>query len=247
MLERTAETAVTVLTINRPQRRNALSSELVAALGATLDALDRDVAVRAIVIDAVPPGFCAGSDLKELGSMSLEEVGRHEAATAALARAICAMSKPVIAAVEGFALGGGFVFATSCDLVMTTPACRWHMPEVAIGWIPPWGMDSIIARCGPVVARRLVWGAETIDGTEAHRLGIADSLAPEGQASQQALALARRLALLPQPAVAATKRYFSAQIMAAGEARDAEANRLFLENCHHEAAQTTLKKYGVKQ
>lgn len=247
MLEITVRDTVAVLTINRPQRRNALSTDLVVSLGAAFDGLDRDAAVRAMVVDAAPPGFCAGSDLKELGSMTMREVCRHEAATAALARSIGGMSKPVIAAVEGFALGGGFVFATSCDLVMTTPACRWHMPEVAIGWIPPWGLGSIIARCGPVAARRLVWGSETIDGSEAQRLGIADYLVPEGQASQQALALGQRLALLPEPAVAATKRYFSSEIAATGETRDAEANRLFAENCCHETAQATLKKYGVKQ
>jgi enoyl-CoA hydratase/carnithine racemase len=247
MLDRKAFDAVTVLTLNRPQRRNALGLDLVAALDEAFRDLDKDAHVKAIVVDAAPPGFCAGSDLKELSSMNVREMGRHEAETAALARSIGGMSKPVIAAVEGFAVGGGFVFAASCDLVVTTPGCRWHMPEVAIGWIPPWGLESLVARCGPVVARRLSWGPEILDGGEAQRLGVADYLVPDGQASGHALAIGQRLAQLPAAAVGATKRYFAAGIAANAESRDAEANRLFEENCKEDVAKATLQKYGVKQ
>lgn len=246
MLKISRQDRVALLTIDRPQRRNALGSELVAQLRAALAEPDHDPAIGAVVLAGSPPGFCAGSDLKELGAMNMREMCVHEADTAAFARSIGLLSKPVIAAVEGFALGGGFALATSCDLVVTTPSCRWHMPEVTIGWIPPWGLEFLVARCGPVAARRLTWGSEPLDGAEAHRLGVADYLVADASATAEAVVLARRIAALPAPAVAATKRYFTHAIAPGAELRDAEATLLFAENCTHEVAKATLKKFGVK-
>ena len=172
--------------------------------------------LHAIVLTGSAPGFCAGSDLKELGTMDLGGMCHHEAVTATLARAIALLTKPVIAAVEGFALGGGFALATSCDLIVTTPSCRWHMPEVTIGWIPPWGLESLVARCGPVRARRLM-GIGADRRQRSVRLGVADYVVPEGAALREAAALAGRLAGLPGPAVAATKQYFAQAIAGMGE------------------------------
>ena len=133
LLKTAHDRSVAILTIDRPTRRNAIGSELISQLDTALRTLDRDDATHAIVLTGSAPGFCAGSDLKELGTMDLGGMCHHEAVTAALARAIALLTKPVIAAVEGFALGGGFALATSCDLIVTTPSCRWHMPEVTIG------------------------------------------------------------------------------------------------------------------
>jgi enoyl-CoA hydratase/carnithine racemase len=237
---------VAVVTIDRPQRRNSLATELVLKLGSALRDLNRNDDVRAIVLHGSPPGFCAGSDLKELASMSLAEMCEHEADTAAFARSIPYLPKPVIAAVEGFAIGGGFALATSCDLVITHAESHWHLTEVKIGWIPPWGLEPLTARVGPDRAKRLTWGSEPIDGPEAFRLGVVDYLVPIGMVMDEAIALGRRLAALPPPAVAATKRYYAPLIAGTAEARDQEANRLFLENCHHDTAKATLTKYGVK-
>jgi len=246
MLITTRDGYVAVMTIDRPDRRNALGSELISSFDKAFQTLEHDDHVRAIIVTGAPPGFCAGSDLKELGMMDIPGMCRHEALTAALARSIGLLSKPVIAAVEGFALGGGFAFATSCDLVVTGENCRWHMPEVMIGWIPPWGLESLVARCGPVAARRLTWGSEPIDGREAERLGVADYVVPDGSVVAEAQALAKRLAALPLPAVAATKQYFAAAVAGLGEPRDVEANRMFAENCRHEVAKATLKQFGIK-
>jgi enoyl-CoA hydratase/carnithine racemase len=237
---------VVTLTIDRPQRRNALGTELVRSLGAALREHDADSEVRAIVLTGTEPGFCAGSDLKELGQMTLAQMRDHEAVTAALARAIAMLSTPVVCAVSGFCLGGGFALAAACDLVVTTKACRWHMPEVKIGWIPPWGLQFLLGRCTPATARRLAWGIEEIDGAEAQRLGLADYVTDEVNALPMALRVARTLAEYPAPAVAATKRYFGDGFAVNGEVRDAEANLLFAENCGHPVARATLAKYGVK-
>jgi enoyl-CoA hydratase/carnithine racemase len=238
---------ITVLTIDRPGRRNALGQQLIEELREELDRADRDPGTRVIVLTGSAPGFCAGSDLKELAGMDLASMGAHEAHTAMLARSIALMSKPVVAGVEGFALGGGFVLAVSCDVVVSDPSARWHLPEVMIGWIPPWGIQALVARVGPVAARRLVWGAEPFDGTEAHRLGVTDYLVPPGESVREAaLRVARSLAALPAQAVASTKQFFAPIVSGQGESMDAWANRLFLADCGHPAAKATLNRFGVR-
>ncbi len=245
MLKEKREGRVCVLTIDRPARRNSICVDLVGALRTSFRRLDRDPEVASIVLTGVAPGFCAGSDLKELATLDLAGMAEHEADTGAMTREIALLEKPVVAAVDGFALGGGFVLAASCDVVVTTPSTRWHLPEVTIGWIPPWGLETLVARVGPVTARRLTWGSEPLDGVEAHRLGVADYLAP-GDVLAEAVAVATRLAALPAPAVSATKRYFSFAAARQAEAGDAAANRMFIENCGYPVAQATLKKFGVR-
>src|SRR6201992_4101720 len=194
---------IAILTIDRPARRNALDQQLIEELAGELDRADRDPQTRVIVLTGSAPGFCAGSDLKELAGMDLANMGDHEAHTATLARSIALMNKPVVAGVEGFALGGGFVLAASCDIVVSHPAARWHLPEVMIGWIPPWGIQALVSRVGPVAARRLVWGAEEFDGREAHRLGIADYLTEQDEPVREAaLRVAKPLPGVPAPAAA---------------------------------------------
>jgi enoyl-CoA hydratase/carnithine racemase len=238
---------VTVLTIDRPSRRNAIGAGLVEQLRVALDRAERDSATRAVVLTGTAPGFCAGSDLKELSGADLAGMRAHEARTAALARSIAFLDKPVLAAVDGFALGGGFVLAVSCDVVVTSPSARWHLPEVAIGWIPPWGLQALVARVGPAAARRLTWGAAAFDGHEAHRLGLADYVtAPDEAVRDSALARARELAALPASAVASTKQFFAPLAAGAGESLDAQANRLFQADCGQPAAQATLRRFGVR-
>ena len=238
---------VAVLTIDRPERRNALGQQLIEELRGELDRADRDPGTRVIVLTGSAPGFCAGSDLKELAGMDLASMGAHEADTATLARSIALMNKPVVAGVEGFALGGGFVLAVSCDIVVSDPSARWHLPEVMIGWIPPWGIQALVSRVGPVAARRLVWGADPFDGTEAHQLGVADYLAQPGESAREAaLRVASRLAALPAQAVASTKQFFAPIVSGQGESLDAWANRLFLADCGHPAAKASLNRFGVR-
>ena len=245
MLSETRTAGLAVLTIERPERRNAIDSELVAQLQAALRKCDNDPEIGAVVLTGSPPGFCAGSDLKELATLDVAGMCRHEADTASVARLIGLIDKPVVAAVEGFALGGGFILAVSCDVVVTGRAARWHLPEVTLGWIPPWGLEILTARAGPVAARRLTWGAAPIDGAEAHRLGVAD-IVVEADARAEAITVATRLAALPRPAVAATKRYFAQTIAPMGEPRDMIANRMFAENCRHDVAKATLERFGVR-
>ena len=237
---------VSRVTLNRPARRNALSTASMRALEAALLAADADPAIGAVLLRAAPPAFCAGSDLKELAGLDAAGMAAHEGITAGVARRIALMAKPVVAAVEGYALGGGFILAVSCDVVVTARDARWHLPEVTNGWLPPWGLGALIARVGAVRARLLTWGAEPILGEEAQRLGVADLLAEPGGAEARALDLAQRLAALPNEAVASTKRFYEAFAAADAERLDAVAGRAFAADCSSPAARATFARFGAK-
>ena len=239
--------AVAIVTLDRATRRNALGTESTRALSAALRAADTNEAVRAIVLAGAAPAFCAGSDLKELGGLSIPQMCDHEAETAAVARGIGFLSKPVVAAVEGYALGGGFILAVSCDVVVSAENARWHLAEVTNGWLPVWGLQALTARVGPVRARLLTWGAEPIDGREALRLGVADAVAPAGDALARATALAEGLAKLPPEAVASAKRFFEPFVMAEAERLDAVSSRMFARDCESSAAKATLSRFTVQK
>lgn len=233
------------LIFDQPQRRNAIGSQTVRDLEHELEAAERDAAIGAIILSGAPPAFCAGSDLKELGSLSTQGMCEHELETARVARMIAGMSKPVIAAVEGYALGGGFILATSCDVVVTAGNARWHLPEVPNGWLPPWGLQALLARVGPVRARLLTFGADPIDGHEALRLGVADYVAATGEVNDVAASLATRLAALPTQAMKSTKRFFEPYVSLDGERLDRVSTEHFAANCSDASAQATLEKFKV--
>lgn len=243
ILREAASGAVRVLTILRPLRRNAMDAELVAALSSALRRLDRDEAVRAVVLGGIAPGFCAGSDLKFISGLELDALCRFEQACGDLGRQMSFLSKPVVATVEGFAIGGGLTLAASCDYVVAGRGSRWSLPEVPIGWLTPWGLKALIARVGFVRARTLCFCLEALSGEEVAAMGLADCAVDDGGAAAEALRIAQRLADLPPPAVSATKRFFARHIMDQGEAMDVEANRMFADNCAGLAARATLAKF----
>jgi len=234
---------VATLRIRRPERRNAMDRELVRQLRAAFLRLDRDPAVGAMVLAGGAPGFCAGSDLKFIGNLDLDAMCRFEQECGDLGRLIGFLDTPVVAAVEGFAIGGGFTLATSCDVVVAGRTSRWSLPEVPIGWLTPWGLGSLVARVGPVRARTLCFCLHEMTGSEAREIGVVDVLADDGAAVATAVATAQALARLPRPAVAATKRFFAGHLMRDAEAMDFEANRLFAENCSHPVAKSTLGRF----
>jgi enoyl-CoA hydratase/carnithine racemase len=230
------------LNLNRPEQRNAMSALLVAELIASLQGLDGDADVRAIVLAGSGRGFCAGSDLSELAAMNAAGREAFEAESGRLARLIWSIDTPVIAAVAGFAIGGGFTLATSCDLVVTAPDAKWSLPEVPIGLFPAWGIDSVVIRTGQARARRLCWGIDTLNGQQAVETGLADELADDPLAAAQQLA--QKLAALPRRSAAAVKRYFAPHGPA--EAGDEAANRHFHDCCESPEAEASFQRYGKR-
>jgi enoyl-CoA hydratase/carnithine racemase len=244
MIQVSEDGGVAKLTMDRPAQRNAMSSELVAGLIAAALELDVSETVRAIVLTGAGNGFCAGSDLAGLAGMSADERSDFEAESGKLARLLGSLSKPVVAAVKGFAIGGGLTLATACDVVVTEPAARWSLPETPIGLFPAWGLAPVVERVGKVRARRLAYGIDTLTGVEAHRIGLADDLA-EGDVLEAALEIARRLAVLPPVSAGCVKDYFFGD--ARGEEADKLANRLFMRTTMTEAAEASFRKFGAKK
>jgi enoyl-CoA hydratase/carnithine racemase len=236
---------IAIVTINAPLRRNALSSEVMIALDDVFCTLSKSADCRAVVLTGAPPAFCAGSDLKELGGLSIAEMCTIEKESARIARRIRYLPFPVIVAVEGYALGGGFILAISCDVVVSARSARWDMPEVRNGWLPPWGLLALSIRIGPTRARLATLGIVPIDGLEAYRIGIADEIADDGAAVAVACDWALRIAALPVSAVRSTKRFFAAATEADAESMDAEASRFFAADCLGAEAQATFARFAV--
>lgn len=237
------EGTVGTITLQRPFRRNSMDQNLVEGVRKSLLCFADDQKISALVLRGAEPGFCAGSDLKYISELDIRQISRFEQECGDLGRLIGFIDKPVIAAVEGFAIGGGLTLATCCDLVVSSTDAKWSLPEVPIGWLTPWGISSIINRVGLVEARRLCFGLDSLDGNEARRLGLVDYVTDPGKTTEYATALAWRIGELPGPAVKATKRFFSTYAMEKSEAMDFEANRLFCENATSSDAQKTFDRF----
>ena len=219
-----------------------MNAELVGRLLEILARVDADISVGAVVITGAGAGFCAGSDLDELARGSLVQRSAFERESGLAARKLVESSKPVIAAVHGFAIGGGLTLATSCDIVVTDALSRWSLPEVAIGLFPAWGLKSVISRIGVSGARRLAFGTDTLEGAEAVRVGLADALADNPLLTAQKMAL--KLAKLPQQQVAAVKRFFAEA--AAFEAADVRANELFTKSTESAEGRAVFENFRRK-
>lgn len=173
---------ITILTINRPQVLNALNSDVVRELESALYELNLDAAVKAIVLTgAGEKAFVAGADIKEMAEMSAFEAHDFACRGQRLMLLINRMRKPVIAAVNGYALGGGLELALACDFIYASENARFGFPEVGLGVIPGFGGTQNMARLiGPNRAKEMVFSGRIITAAKAHAWGIVNELcAPE--------------------------------------------------------------------
>lgn len=217
------EGAVALITLNRPRVRNAMNHALLDALAAHIAEVERDPGLRAVVIaGAGDRAFSAGADFKALDGLDEAGVQDWIGRGHAVFDAVEALSKPVVAAITGFALGGGLELALACDLRVADESAMLGAPEVSLGWLPGWGgMARLRALVGPARARDLVLTARRVGSAEALRLGLVDRLAPAGAAPAEALALARQMASYRPRTLALAKRALSDPSL--GRDFDAEA------------------------
>ncbi|TSD57070.1 enoyl-CoA hydratase/isomerase family protein [Variovorax sp. KBS0712] len=232
--------------IERPSRRNAIDSKTAVEIAAALREADEDPRCAVALLYGEADWFCAGSDLKELAGQTGARMAQIEHAKAALARTIYEIDLPVIAAVRGFALGGGVSLAAACDHVVSEISAKWHMPEVLNGWIPPWGIQPVIDRCGAVRARNVLLGASAMTAPQARSIGLVDTVCEDGEAITSAEALAEAWASLPPPARRSIKRFLREHHLSTPADADAAASELFVTHCATSAAQATLSRFGVK-
>lgn len=216
MLQVARQNGVAVLTLASAPV-NALGTGLVAALNAALDALAADTQVRVLHLRSALRVFCAGADLAEMRT-NLSNPASVDAQIAAvrnmqaLLRRIELSPMTTVAEVAGAAMGGGLELALACDFRVAANEARLGLPETSLGLIPgAGGTQRLTALCGPAVARRLILGAEVLDGVTAAALGVVQWATPRADLPAFTSTLAERLARLPRAAVAAAKSCIAAQ------------------------------------
>lgn len=204
----TRDGPVTVLTLDRPDKLNAFDAAQTAALGRELGVAADDPAVRAVVVTGAGRAFSAGADIAEFGALVDGVAFRAFITTLeGVFAQIELIPKPVIAAVHGLALGGGFELALACDLRIADESARLGLPEIALGLLPGAAGTQRILRIVPrSTALRLLVTGDQLTAADALRHGFVDEVVPAGGALDAAIALAHRLAAGPAAAIATAKR-----------------------------------------
>ncbi len=194
LLER--DGAVACLTINRPAVLNALNTRTLDELASAVDELGRDAAVRAIVLTgAGPRAFVAGADINELAALTPAGARDHARKGQRVFAAVEELGKPVIAAVNGFALGGGCELAMACTVRLAADTARFGQPEINLGLIPGCAGTQRLSRLvGKGRALELMLTGAPVDAAEAWRLGLVNRVVPAADLKAEALRLAHELA-----------------------------------------------------
>ena len=218
VLEVTREGEVAVVRLNRPEKLNAISSEVEQALHDAL--LSAEIRTSgAVVVAGAGRAFSAGADITEFEDRSPEDVLRYYRETGGVYEELAALPQPTVAAIHGYCLGGAFELAVALDFRIADETAVFGFPEVALGILASsGGLHRVTRLLGPARARELFLLAERFGADEARRLGVVTEVVPPGQALERALEVAARLAALPRDAVAVTKHAIDA---AAASPRDA--------------------------
>lgn len=196
---------VGVITLNRPQQLNALSDTLMDQLGAALLAFDADDGIGAIVITGSPRAFAAGADIAAMADWSFMDVYRGAFITRNW-ETIRQVRKPVLAAVAGFAMGGGCELALACDIIVAAESARFALPEIKLAMLPGAGGTQRLPRAiGKAKAMDMCLSARTLDAHEADRYGLVSRVVPDAELLTQTLELATRIAGFSLPALMAIK------------------------------------------
>ena len=176
-----------VIILNRPKVLNALNRELLQELGVAIEALKNDANIKgAVIIGAGDKAFAAGADISELSNLSAEEAEATSRSGQAVFEAIEHCPKPIIAAVNGFALGGGCELAMACHMRVATENAKFGQPEVKLGLLPGYGATQrLVQLIGRGRAIELLITADTIDAQEAYRLGLVNHVTTRGELAEK--------------------------------------------------------------
>lgn len=205
------EEGVAILTLNRPKARNALSDRQILELDQALAAAEQDDAVRVILLTGGAKVFAAGADIAEMEGLTFDEVVRRDFRGCSERLDTC--RKPVVAAVAGYALGGGCELVEMCDIVVAADTAKFGHPEITLATMPGAGGTQRLTRAvGKHKAMDLLLTGRFIGADEAERIGLVSRVVPEGELMSEALGLAKRIAAL---SAAATLKIKAAVLHAA--------------------------------
>jgi enoyl-CoA hydratase/carnithine racemase len=230
--------AVRVLTMNRPEKRNALNTQLTRALLDGLRAADRSDAVRCVVLTGAGQGFCAGADLAEFKDLVPEKahlVEERAELTMQLHLAFPKMAKPVVTAINGAAMGGGAGLAVAGDLAVMAESAKLGYPETRHGIVAAIVMANLVRQAGRKAAFEMVALGEPVDAHRAFALGMINRVVPDPELMQVALGLAEKLSKVDSQALQATKQLFH------------EAADLPLEEALRRGRETNKRMRGFKK
>lgn len=200
---------VGIITLNRPKALNALNGQLITEMNAALDRFDTDSDIGCIILTGSEKAFAAGADIREMKDKTFAEVTQEDFLWDW--DHIGTIRKPIIAAVAGYCLGGGFEFALAADFIIAAENAKFALPEVTLGIIPGGGGTQRLARTvGKAKAMEMILTGRMMDVTEAERLGIVARVVPVEKLMDEALASASKIASLSQPVMASAKRVVNA-------------------------------------
>jgi len=209
LLVETAD-AVTLIRLNRPQALNALNSQLLSELSAALDVAEADDAVRCLVLTGSDRAFAAGADIKEMSDKSYAQMFRENFFGAAADR-ITRFRKPIVAAVAGYALGGGCELAMMCDFIIAADNAKFGQPEINLGVAPGIGGTQRLTRfVGKSKAMDMILTARMMDALEAERSGLVSRVVPLAELMTTAMEAARKIAAQSPLAVMMNKELVEA-------------------------------------
>ncbi len=244
-LHREDADGVALLELRRPEARNALSSAAIANLVDELGRLATDDAVGCVVLAGAGPSFCAGADLKELAGLDDAGFAAFLDRYDAIGAAIHDLGRPIIAAVHGHAVAGGFELMCQCDLRIAADDAVLRVGDLDIGLSPTGGLTRILPELvGTGRARWLLYVGEAVSGAEAQAIGLVERAVPAERLRDETLAVARRIAAHPGLGVRRTR-----ELLATGPGRDIDAvlaaERIAeLETFGHADARAAISRFG---
>jgi enoyl-CoA hydratase len=201
---------VGLITLNRPKAMNALCAALIVELGQALDAFEADDEVGAIVLTGSDKAFAAGADIKEMASKTYMDCYLQDFITNGWER-VTRCRKPVVAAVAGFALGGGCEVAMMCDFILAADTAKFGQPEITIGTIPGAGGTQRLTRAvGKAKSMEMCLTGRMMDAAEAERAGLVSRIVPAADLIEEAVKVAGRIAALSRPMVMMCKEAVNA-------------------------------------
>jgi methylglutaconyl-CoA hydratase len=215
------EAAVARVRLDRPEKRNAFDDVMAAELDAAFAGLEAEPDLRAVVLEGAGEVFCAGGDLawmRRVAGYTREENLRDAAAFQAAFERIDRFPLPVVARIQGAALGGGAGLAAVCDIVVAAADARIGFPEVKLGLVPGVISPYVVRRIGPGHARRLFLTGETFDGYEAQRIGLVHVAAPEKDLDSEVALVLEKLMEVSPPGARACKRLVHELLARPGDA-----------------------------
>ena len=188
---------IAILTFNRPDKLNAINRTVYEEMGDYLHSLERaDTAASILILTGAGRAFIAGADIDDYTTMRLAQFSAFQRLGRSVMAQMEQLPRPIIAAVNGYALGGGFEIALASDVIIAAENAKFGLPEAKLGLLPGGGGTQRLTRLvGAYVAKRMIFSGETIDAQRAYQLNIATEIAPKGEALNAALALAKKFSI----------------------------------------------------